>query len=433
MMNKSMRLESSVLSVAIASLFAVSLPVIAQDAEKSGDWGKPSGIPWGPVVAYPEVDLTFKRNDNIYSQPSTMANGTAGNVKSSNISVLAPKIKLEAKTGPHTFDASYKVERGWFSGASVENYTDHVLNANAQWVFSGRTGLKLAAAYQKMHEDRGSDPNTAPHTAPDEYTQSSVSGKFGYGAEGAQGRMELDAGLTNKRYDNFRTTNAGLADNEKRDRDDSVIGATFYWRVAPKTQLLFQATQTKYDYKLGAAGWAALNPASTTLDSTDRSYLVGVTWEAAAKTTGIFKIGSVRKDFESSSRKDFTGASWDGTVKWSPLTYSNFDFNTGRSTGEATTGNASLDTKYGISWNHVWNSRLSSVASYSNLKNAYQHEDNALLKQVDTTNTIGLKLNYQWMRTVKIGAGYDRTDKTSNSANSAYKRNLYSVFLNAAI
>ena len=64
-MKKSMRLESSLLSVAIASLFAVSLPVIAQDAEKSGDWGKPSGIPWGPVVAYPEVDLTFKRNDNI--------------------------------------------------------------------------------------------------------------------------------------------------------------------------------------------------------------------------------------------------------------------------------------------------------------------------------------------------------------------------------
>ena len=428
MMNKSMRLESSVLSVAIASLFAVSLPVIAQDAEKSGDWGKPSGIPWGPVVAYPEVDLTFKRNDNIYSQPSTVAR------KSSNITVLAPKLKLEAKTGPHTFDASYRVERGWFSGASVENYTDHVLNANAQWVFSGRSGLKLSAAYQKMHEDRGSDPGIAvgTHSAPDEYTQSSVNGKLGYGAEGAQGRVELDAGFVGKRYDNFRSSaTTGLADNSKRDRDDSTIGATFFWRIAPKTQLLFQATQSKFDYTLSDASFVAAG--DVTRDNTERSYLVGVTWEAAAKTTGIFKVGSVKKDFSSSTRRDFSGGSWDATVKWSPLTYSTFDFNTGQAASEGTIGNAGLDSKYGVAWNHVWNSRLSSIASYNQMQSDYQN--NAGTGQTDKTNTLGLKLNYQWMRTVKIGAGYDRTDKTSDKriTDTSHKKNIYSVFLNAAI
>jgi putative salt-induced outer membrane protein YdiY len=117
-------------------------------------------------------------------------------------------------------------------------------------------------------------------------------------------------------------------------------------------------------------------------------------------------------------------------VKWSPLTYSNFDFTTGRGPNESTIGSASMDTKYGVTWNHAWNSRLSSVASYSNLKTEYQ---DVVPAQTDKTDAFGLKLNYQWTRNVKIGAGYDRTDKTSNNPTSEYKRNIYSIFLNAAI
>ena len=409
-----MHFDSKLMSAALASLFAVSLPAIGQDA------GKPAGIPAGPIVVYPEADLTFKSNDNIYSQPAS------GTRKSSNITVLAPKVKAEAKTGPHTFDATYRVEHGVYSGSSSDNYTDQSINANAAWVFSGRSGLKLSAGYQEGHDDLGSVPGLGlNHPTPDKWHQSNFSGVAGYGAEGAQGRVEVEGGLVSKRYDNFRLTAAGLADNTKRDRDDSKLGATFYWRIMPKTQLLFQATQTKYDYIPDSfVGW-------TSLDSSDRSYLFGVTWEAAAKTTGVFKVGTVKKDFSDSSLRDFSGGSWDATVKWSPLTYSSFDFTTGRTTGESTIGNASLDTKYGVSWNHAWSSRLSSVASFNNTKNEYQ--TNAGVGQTDKINALGLKLNYQWMRTVKIGAGYDRTDKTSNVPTSEYKRNIYSIFLNAAI
>ena len=415
MMKKNTRLDTNLISAAIASLFAFSLPAIAQD--KPAEFGKPTGVPWGPVTVYPEADLTFKSNDNIYSRPS--------NTKSANITVLAPKVKLEAKTGPHTFDATYRVEHGSYSGVSSANYTDQGLTGNATWVFSGRSGLKLTAEYLEGHDDQGSTPGTgAGHAEPDKWHQSSFGGVAGYGAEGAQGRIEVDAGVISKRYDNFKSDAFGNPDNLKRDRDDARVGATFYWRIMPKTQLLFQATQIKYDYKQGSfAGW-------TTLDSTDRKYLVGVTWEAAAKTTGIFKVGSVKKDFSDSSLRDFSGTGWEGTVKWSPLTYSNFDFTTGRSPNESTIGNASMDTKYGVNWNHAWNSRLSSVASYSNLKTEYQ---DAVPAQTDKTDAFGLKLNYQWTRNVKIGAGYDRTDKTSNNPTSEYKRNIYSIFLNAAI
>jgi len=411
-MNNKQTFQVRIISAAVAGLCWAAVPAIAQE-------GKPSGVPWGPVVAYPEIDVTLKSNDNIYSQPAT------GTRKSANITVIAPKLKIEAKDGPHTYDATYGVEHGSYSGVSSANYTDQKLGANANWVFSGRSGLKLGAEYMLGHDDQGAVPGAATHANPDKYHQTSFNALGGYGAEGAQGRIEVEAGLINKRYDNFKTDNAGNPDNTKRDRDDTKLGATFYWRVMPKTQLLFQAVQTKYDYKPSSfAGW-------TTLDNTERKYNVGVTWEAAAKTTGIFKIGQTKKDFSDASLRDFSKGSWEGQIKWSPLTYSSFDFTTGKSPGESTIGNASLDTRHGVTWNHAWNSRLSSVVGYNYTDTEYQV--NAGAGQKDKINAYNMKLNYQWMRTVKVGVGYDRTDKTSTNATSAYKRDIWSIFLNAAI
>lgn len=421
-MKKNIRLGNLALHAALAPLLAISVSAVAQDA------GKPSGVPWGPVVVYPEVDLTFKSNDNIYS-----GSGLTNPTKSANIWVVAPKVKLEAKTGPHTFDATYRVEHGAYSGVSSANYTDQGLTGNAAWVFSGRSGLKLKAEYLKGHDDQGATPGVATHANPDKWHQSFFGGMAGYGAEGAQGRVEAEAELISKRYENFQSDALGNPDNTKRDRDDTRVGATFYWRIMPKTQLLFQAVQTKYDYTQGSFTGVGGVPNWITLDSTERKYLVGVTWEAAAKTTGIFKVGHVKKDFSDAGLRDFSGTGWEGTVKWSPLTYSNFDFMAGRTPGESTIGNASMDTRYGVNWNHAWSSRLSSVASYNHTKNEYQYNDGVVAPQTDKTQALGLKLNYQWMRTIKLGVGYDRTDKTSNNPSSEYKRNIYSIFLNAAI
>jgi hypothetical protein len=419
MMKMTLRRDSYLIRAAVASLFGLSMAATAQDS------GKPSGVPWGPVTVYPEVDVTFKSNDNIYSQPST------GTRKSANITVLAPKLKLEAKDGPHTYDATYRIEHGSYSGVSSANYSDQALSANANWVFSGRGGLKLGAEFLLGHDDQGAVPGAATHATPDKYHQTTFNLLGGYGAQGAQGRVEVEAGSISKRYDNFRFTAAGVADNTKRDRDDLKLGATFYWRIMPKTQLLFQAVQTQYDYTQANA--PATAPAGTRLDSTERKYNFGVTWDAAAKTRGIFKVGHTKKDFDASSLKDFSGSGWEAQVQWKPLTYSTFDFSTGKSPSESTVGSASMDSRYGINWNHVWSSRLSTIASYNRNDSDTKDTTAAANIQTDRTNTYGLKLNYQWMRTVKVGMAYDRTDKSSTSAASAHKKNIWSVFLNAGI
>lgn len=427
-MNKNTLISRFALKAGLASMVALSFSAMAQSSKDSG----PAGVPWGPVRVYPEVDLTFKNDDNLYSQPAIRQRN------SSNIAIVAPKVKIEAKDGPHVYDLTYKVEHGRHSYSSVDNYTDHFLGATGTWTFTGRAGLKLGADYTKAREARGSVPGTgAGHAEPDEYHQTALNAQLGYGAEGAQGRVEFDAGLTSKRYDNFQTTAAGDPDNTKRDRDDTKLGATFFWRIAPKTQLVAVAMQTKYDYKPASFG----NPLAggwVTLDSTDRKFQVGLTWEATANTTGIFKVGAVKKDFEDARRNDFTYSGWEGQVKWSPLTYTNFDFFASRLPGESTIGGASRDTRTGVTWNHIWSSKFTTAMTYSRMDTKYQYSPLADVipatgEQRDKTDTWGLKLNYQWTRTVKFGLGYDRTDKSSNSPTSEYKKNIYSIFMNAAI
>lgn len=425
-MKKTIQLNVNLLAAAIASLFALTpLSAAAQDADSS----KPAGIPWGPIVAYPEGTVTIKRNDNIYSQPSGPGE------KSATITVLAPSVKLEAKDGPHTYDVTANVADGRYSSYSSADYTDYGLTANAQWVFSGRAGLKLQAQYLKGHDDQGAVPGVGLHTRPDKWNQSTFSGVAGYGAEGAQGRVEVDFALINKEYDNFLRDGFGNPDNLKRDYDTTRLGATFYWRVMPKTQILFNASRAEYDYSQNSFIGVGGVPNWTNVSSTEDKYQVGVTWEATAQTTGIFKVGATKKDFWKSSlgSGNFSDPSWEADVKWSPLTYSNFNFMTAQRPGESSIGNASLDTLYGVTWNHAWNSRLSSVVSYNYVKNEYQYDSGTVFQQTDKTDTYSLKLNYQWTRVFKVGGFYEYTDKSSNNPGSDYKRNIYGIFLNAAI
>lgn len=423
-MKINLQIEVNLLGAAIASMFALTpFSAAAQDA----DFGKPAGIPWGPVVAYPEGTVTIKRNDNIYSRPD------GAGEKSSTITILAPSLKLEAKDGPHTYDVTARVEDAHYSSYSSADYTDYGLTANAQWVFSGRSGLKLTAQYLDGHDDQGAVPGAGLHTRPDEWHQSSFAGLAGYGAEGAQGRVEIDFGLINKEYDNFLRDRFGNPDNLKRDYDTARLGGTFYWRVMPKTQLLFKIAGANFDYQQNSFVGVGGVPSWTTLDSTELTYQVGVTWEAAAKTIGMFRIGRTDKNYSKSSLKDTEDVSWDAAVKWSPLTYSTVDFTTGQSPNESTIGNSSLDTKYGIAWNHAWSSRLSSMASYNYLESDYQYNSGTLFKQNEKTDTFNLKLNYQWTRVFRVGGFYEYTDKTSNNPSSEYKRNIYGLYLNAAI
>jgi hypothetical protein len=289
-----------------------------------------------------------------------------------------------------------------------------VLQGQGDLVISGRADLKLRAEYRQGIDPRGSTDRTVSAT-PDQWVNQGVGGIFGYGAPGAQGRIEIDGAAYSRRYLNNRLT------TEASEYDSTALGGTFLWRVAPKTELLAVAQRRTIDYAL----------ASSTQSSTEMRYLAGVKWEATAKTTGIARFGLLEKKFNSTGRTDFSGTTWDAAVRWSPLTYSVVDFNTTKSTTESTgTGDFLLTQNYGVSWNHAWNSRFSTAASAGWRKDEFLGTGGG---RVDKTSTLGLRLGYQWQRWLRFSAEYTVIDRVSNPNTFDFTRHLLMFTVGATL
>lgn len=356
------------------------------------------------VALYPWVDLSYGRDSNLFL--------TRLAPTSSNITTLAPGLKLVARSKATTFTFDYTSRSAKYESSRNDNFSDYHLGGIGEFVFDSRTGLRLGAEDNKGHDPRGST-DRGISAKPDVFGNSGLNGLFAYGGNDASGRIELDAGSYNKRYKNNRATTIGS------DRDTTNFGGRFFARFTPKTSFLVEARQDKFDYK----------SATSAFDSKERRFLVGVTWEATAATSGTVKVGQIRKDFTSSIIKDFSGTGWDAIAQWAPQSYSRLGLTTVKEFGESTgLGDFILTKRYGVSWTHDWNSRFTTVASANRAK-----DDFANGARNDTTDSFGVRINYKVQRWLTLGGELTNTDRDSNNAAFKYKRNIYSLTLGATL
>jgi hypothetical protein len=392
--------------MAIALPAQAQLPQASRAAAEAGrPEGAAAGIPVGPMTAYPGVDLAVGYDDNLLRSST--------NKISTPVVVIAPYITLEGRSGPHRFDLRYRGAAGFYSDSSSDNYLDTALQANAKLIFTARSDLTARLDYKFGHDPRGSTDRPLS-SDPDRYWQAGAFALYGYGGQGAKGRIEVDGEYYQRRYTN------NLQNTAVSDRNVANVGGTFFWRVAPKTRLLFQGRYVDYDYT---------DPASDQ-DSSDRYLYVGAQWEATAKTTGIAKYGYSKKVFNSPQNPNQSGSSWDLAVRWSPRTYSVFDFTTYRRFEESTgIGDAIVQSRAGARWTHAWNSRLSHSISYDFINDKYKGNTN----RDDNTNALGLRMDYRFRRWLKFGAEYQFTDRDSNDPQYHYRRNLIMFSIGATL
>ncbi|OGA16285.1 MAG: hypothetical protein A3H32_14710 [Betaproteobacteria bacterium RIFCSPLOWO2_02_FULL_63_19] len=391
-------------------LLAVALPggyAIAQGGD--GIPTPPGAVRMGPLSVYPSVTYELQRNDNVLLQDEG-----SGNVKSDTLQVLKPELRAEAVSGPHTFGAGLGFQAGRYNNLSSDDFNTNNVFLGADLNPDTRINLRLRAEHLDAIDPRGSTTDPLTPT-PNRYRQTTLGGIFGFGAPKAKGRFELEVGGLAKRY--YNNEASGVQGNN---RDDTLMGGTFFWRVAPKTSVLAQVKRTDIDFIDDA----------TRLDSNDMKYYLGVTWEATAKTTGIFKLGTVRKDFNDSARSDVSTPSWDAQIKWEPLSYSTWDFIVSRAYRETTVnvGDTVLASSNTAVWNHKWNSRVSTKAIGS-----YAIDEYKGLARKDKLPTLGLKATYQMRRWLGIGADYTWTRRDSDVGGADYKKNVLMFFINATL
>lgn len=380
------------------------------------------GLAWGQdedrgfdidgVKFLPIVDVQTKYDDNILSSETNTVN--------SIINLFGGGLTARAESGANIYNVQYNVQQGLYYGSHNDDFLDQRVAGDAHVEFSRRFAVDLRAHRMHMHDDRGTGLTEGASTTfanPDEWHATGGGGTVSYGGEGAKGRVIMAGDFDTKRYDNHRII------TESRDLNTSIADGQFLWQLMPKTALLLHAIYTRFDYRITPAG--VLN-----LDSNERRYLAGLTWEATAKTSGRIELGRLEKRFSDPGRQDFSGFSWEVGINWAPQTYSVFDVATSGRTDEITSGLGDFIDHKDVSgnWTHQWQERLRSVLS------AYYARDKFTPStRKDTLRNYSARLDYLWRPWLSIGVAYKRSERDSNQTGLNFKRNIYLLDLTAAL
>ena len=363
---------------------------------------EPASIQAGGVTITPTLDLSTAYDDNIRE--------VGINDETSWVTSITPGVLIEALDRLNLYQLKYSARHDIFHSSHDDDNTDHHLNGLAHLEFNSRNRLDLTTSYDRTESVTGS---WVPGVN-DKLSTTRVGGVYGFGLPSAI--MNFDVGV---HHDWRRSHNSGTI-NDNREYDKLGFNAVVYYRVAPKTRALLEYRFDDYDYEVS----------NSPLSSERNALLLGVTWEATAKTTGTIKVGYEEREFDRKPFDDQDNVSWEADVTWQPRTYSTFTFSTSKGTEEGSVSANIVDTtRAGINWNHHWTSDV-----YTDLSYQYTEEDfESSLNREDEVNQFGVKVSYDVVRWMTVGLGYTFKDRDSNFAIRDYDRNVYMLNFNFSL
>lgn len=366
------------------------------------DRGAPIKFDTG-IFVYPTAFLGIGHNDNVL--------GTQSDKVSSSITNLQPEVVAELKRNGDRYTASYAGNYGAYGSSGGDDFAHHDVQLAGDNYFTSRARMGWLLGYQQETDPRGSTDRSIS-ARPDRWHAPMLRGRFIYGGEKATGRLEGDIQRMQKRYDNNRDFTAAS------DLDMTELAGRFYYRVSPRTLVLAEIRNNDIKYVT-----------NTLANSVEQRLYIGATWEATAATTGIFKLGQLRKNFEDGSRDDFSGFSWEGIIRWQPTRFSVVDIETSKSTADPTGfGNYTVNSGLNAVWQHKWTSYVTSKVVLGSLKADYNGAE-----RVDTTRRYGLGVSYDVLRWLSIGADWGHTDRSSTDNTFDFKRNVVMLTIEATL
>ncbi len=385
------RVKRSVLSA--AALFLLGSTAAAQE----------TGISLGSWTLYPTVGLSIGYDDNVAL--------TADNEIDSFFYLISPALRLETGSGASTFSLEYGIDYAEYEETSRDDYFDHHLLGTWDYRPTARSALQFDGRYERGHDRRGEglqefEPGLIDDDV-DEYDLFGLAGMYGFGADGARGRLELNAAYEEVDYVNNRTlTRAG-------DHERFGYGATFYLRVAAKTSLLAEVRHSEIDYD------------SANRDSDETAYGVGLRWQATGASEGRAVIGRVDRDFDDPLLDGYTGTYWEVGASWRPLERTQVDLATRRETDEALGASQLLvREETAVSWRHLWRPRFMTAIDVS-----FLDEDFRPGPRDDDLVAFGISADYQWRPWLILGAAYRHYDRDSTIPEFNYERNEFLLTL----
>jgi hypothetical protein len=379
----------------------------APQSQRDPDFLKDAGyFMWGPVRFYPGLATAVGYDDNIFESNSDRKGSTVTRV-TPEVTALLPFNAGFAEMGGQINDVRYTT-------SSDDDFTDRLAYARSAFEAGARNRFTLNGEFAKKHDDRGTvltegvDFNTANISEPDAYTDKSAGFNYEFGAPGARGKLRFGANYLDHSYDNNRDRTRYF------DHEEYGGSAAFLWRIMPRTSLAFEARDNQIKY-------AEVNPAATTLDSSERSLLVGAEWGGTGITTGSVRVGNRRKNFESSDRVDGSNFTWEANVAWTPRSYSKFELELEREPNETNGVGDFIDSRtYLLRWSHDWTQRIGTQLALSYVQQAYENTD-----RDSNLKAAKLGLSYKMRRWLTWHLDGTWRKRSSDVEELSFERNIY--------
>jgi hypothetical protein len=373
---------------------------------------EPASLQAGPVFFTPTLDLQTYYTDNLWL--------TDSNERDSWVGVLTPRLQAWLQDGVNTYSLTFELKDSTYDNSSDDDFTDYKATFDLHHEFNTRNVVNARAEYYDGHEERGTGLIEGDLSfvtdKPVEYTRATAGGDYTYGSKNSKGRVRLAAKTDDYEYDNYRDF------TRYRDYTQNTFDGTFFWKIAPRTDALIEATAINNDYDEDDP----TDPAGS-FTSDEMNYLLGVEWDATAKTSGHVKLGLYDREYDSGARQDDDGFTWEVGVTWLPRTYSAVDLKTRRFTQETNgLGNAINTEEYSLGWNHNWNQRAA-----TNLRVLYYNQDYQGASREDDNYAAEARYDYEYRRWLDLGAGYRYEDRDSDNDSFSYSANI--VFIEARL
>jgi hypothetical protein len=210
---------------------------------------------------------------------------------------------------------------------------------------------------------------------------------------------------------NYSWTNVRFDDRfigDLIDRDEHLVGASVFWKVVPKGDLLFNYTYGRVIFTT-----------ATERDYTDHIITVGLRGDITAKLSSSFRVGYLIRTPDASSQTGFSGLFLAGDTIYRPTERTTITLATQRTTQESTFGTGAfyVTTNGTLSLTQQLLSKLSFTARLGGGLNDYSTKQIADGKndwREDTFLLAGAQLDYDIQPWLRVGLEYLRTSRDSN-------------------
>lgn len=325
---------------------------------------------------------------------------------------ISPELQYLTHMGKHLFAVEYQGEYTAYKDNTKLNYDNHDIALYARLDHSLKINSEFKLSYKNEIEEPGINNSTSLLIQQFNRTdKKQATAKFYYGTKKSIGQLVLGLDHREHRYTNNL--------QGYRDVDRNTVTGTFFYRIASKTRLLFQASVGDYDY--------ITKSLITDQSSKETFYLVGVEWDITAKTSGTFKLGYQGKNFKQDNYNDITGLSYMLDMTWKPNTYSKVKIGASRMTQESSQllTSAFVTNSYTVDAEHEITPRTKIKAAYT-----YDNDDIVTASsRTDKRHNIVLGIDHSLLTWLNISLDYQFIERSSDLEIYEYKANIIGLSL----